>query len=47
MAVPQVTSLSGQRSALRGVEIAERGAHVAPGVFIIGHLAEEGDARPL
>jgi hypothetical protein len=47
MATPQVTSLSDQRSALRGIEIVERGAHAAPGVFIIGHLAEEGDARPL
>jgi hypothetical protein len=47
MVVPQFMSLSGQRSALCGIELTERGAHAAPGVFIIDHLAEEGDARPL
>jgi hypothetical protein len=40
-------SFSGRRGALRGVELIERRAYVAPGIFIIGHLAEEGDARPL
>jgi hypothetical protein len=40
-------SFFGQSSALRIIEITERGAHVAPSVFIIGHLAKEGNARPL
>jgi hypothetical protein len=29
---------------MRIVELAERGAHVASGVFILGHLAEEDEA---
>jgi hypothetical protein len=29
------------------VELAEHSAHVAPGVFILGHLAEENKVRPL
>jgi hypothetical protein len=29
------------------VELAKRGAHAAPGVFILGHLTEENKARPL
>jgi hypothetical protein len=28
------------------VELAEHGAHAAPGVFILGHLAEENKVRP-
>jgi hypothetical protein len=28
------------------VELAERGAHAASGVFILGHLAKEDEARP-
>jgi hypothetical protein len=47
MVASQVMSFSGQRGALRGVELTEHGAHTVPGVFIIGHLAEEGDARLL
>jgi hypothetical protein len=31
---------------MRIVELAERGAHAASGVFILGHLAEENEARP-
>jgi hypothetical protein len=31
---------------MRVVELAERGAHAAPGIFILGHLAEEDEARP-
>jgi hypothetical protein len=31
---------------MRIVEFAERGAHAAPGVFILGHLAEENEAHP-
>jgi hypothetical protein len=30
---------------MRIVELAERGAHAASGVFILGHLAEENEAR--
>jgi hypothetical protein len=28
------------------VELVEHGAHAASGVFILGHLAEEDEARP-
>jgi hypothetical protein len=28
------------------VELAERGARATPGVFILGHLAEENETRP-
>jgi hypothetical protein len=28
------------------IELAEHGAHVAPDLFILGHLAEENEARP-
>jgi hypothetical protein len=31
---------------LRVVELAERGAHAASGVFILDHFAEEDEARP-
>jgi hypothetical protein len=40
-------SFFGQRSTLRIVELTERGSHAAPSVFILDHLAEEDDARPL
>jgi hypothetical protein len=40
-------SFFGQRSTLRIVELTERGAHAAPSIFILDHLAEEDDARPL
>jgi hypothetical protein len=45
--VLQVTSFSVQRDALCSVELTKRGAYAAPGIFIIGHPAEEGDARSL
>jgi hypothetical protein len=32
---------------MRVVELAERGAHAASAVFILGHLAEEDEAHPL
>jgi hypothetical protein len=32
---------------MRVVELVEHGAHVVSGVFILGHLAEEDDARSL
>jgi hypothetical protein len=31
---------------MRVVELAERGAHAASGVFILGHIAEEDEAHP-
>jgi hypothetical protein len=31
---------------MRIVELVERGAHATPGLFILGHLAEENEARP-
>jgi hypothetical protein len=31
---------------LRVVEFVERGAHAAPSIFILGHLAEEDRTRP-
>jgi hypothetical protein len=31
---------------LRIIELAERGAHAAPGIFILGCLAEEDETRP-
>jgi hypothetical protein len=37
----------GRRNSMRIVELAEHGAHAASGVFILGHLAEEDEARPL
>jgi hypothetical protein len=37
----------GQHNSMRVIELAERDAHVASGVFILGHLAEEDEARPL
>jgi hypothetical protein len=47
VAASQFMSFSGRCGALRSVELMEHGAHAAPGAFIIGHLAEEGDAHPL
>jgi hypothetical protein len=38
---------SGRRGALRGVELTKRGAYAAPGIFIVSHLAEERNVRPL
>jgi hypothetical protein len=32
---------------MRVVELAERGTHAMSGVFILGHLAEEDEARLL
>jgi hypothetical protein len=31
---------------MRIIELMERGAHVTSGVFILGHLAEDNEARP-
>jgi hypothetical protein len=40
-------SFSGWCSTLHIAELVERGAHAAPSVYVLGHLAEEDDARPL
>jgi hypothetical protein len=45
MAVPQAMNQPGQRDILRVVELAERHAHVAPGILILGHLVEEYETR--
>jgi hypothetical protein len=37
----------GCRNSVRIIELTERGAHAASGVFILGHLGEEDEARPL
>jgi hypothetical protein len=36
-----------RRKSMRVVELAERGAHAAPGSLLLGHPAEENEARPL
>jgi hypothetical protein len=46
MAVPLAMSKLDRRVSMRVVGLAEHGAHAAPGVFILGHLAEENNARP-
>jgi hypothetical protein len=45
--VSQSMSWLGRRNSVHVVELVERGAHAASGVFILGHLAEEDVARPL
>jgi hypothetical protein len=47
LAAPQSMSWLDRRSSMCVVELAERGAHAASGVFILGHLAEEDEARPV
>jgi hypothetical protein len=37
----------GRRNSMRIVEPVEHGAHAVSGVFILGHLAEEDEVRPL
>jgi hypothetical protein len=37
----------GRCNSMRVVELVERGAHAALGVFVLGHLAKEDEARPL
>jgi hypothetical protein len=46
MAAPLAMSKLDRRVLMRVVELVERGAHAAPGVFILGHLAEKNEARP-
>jgi hypothetical protein len=47
MAAPLAMGKLVWRISMRVIELAEHGAHAASGVFIIGHLAEEDEARPL
>jgi hypothetical protein len=47
MATPLAKSKLVRRVSMRVVELAERGAHAASGVFILGHLAEKDEARLL
>jgi hypothetical protein len=47
MAAPLAVSKLVRRVSMCVVELAERGAHAVSGVFILGHLAEEDEARPL
>jgi hypothetical protein len=47
MATPRVMSKLNRRASLRVVELAEHGAHSVLGVLVLGHLAEENEARPL
>jgi hypothetical protein len=44
MAAPLVMSKLDRRVSMCIVELTERGARAAPGVFILGHLAEENKA---
>jgi hypothetical protein len=46
MAAPLAMSKLHWRVSMCVVELAERGAHAAPGIFILGHLAEENKACP-
>jgi hypothetical protein len=47
MAARRVMSKLNQRASMRIVELAEHGARSTLGVFVLGHLAEENEARPL
>jgi phage head maturation protease len=47
MAAPWVMSKLNRRASLRVVELAEHGARSTLGVLVLGHLAEENEARPL
>jgi hypothetical protein len=44
---PQVTSELGQCVSMHAVELAEHGARTAPVGFVLSHLAEEDETRPL
>jgi hypothetical protein len=46
MAAPLAMSKLNRCVSMCIIELTERGAHAAPGVFILGHLAEENKARP-
>jgi hypothetical protein len=46
MAARLAMSKLNRRVAMRVIELAERGAHTAPGIFILGRLAKENEVRP-
>jgi hypothetical protein len=47
MAALQVMSKLNRHASMRIMELAEHGAHLPLGVLVLGHLAEENEARPL
>jgi hypothetical protein len=47
MAAPQAMSYPGRCDTLRVIELTEHGAHAAPSIFVLDHLAEEDEACPL
>jgi hypothetical protein len=47
MAAPLAMSKLVRRISMRVVELTEHGAHAAPGDFVLSHLAEKNEARPL
>jgi hypothetical protein len=47
MVMPRVMSKLHRCASLRIVELAELGDHSVLGVLVLGHLAEENEARPL
>jgi hypothetical protein len=47
LTAPQSMGWLGRRNSMRVVELAEHDAYAASGVFMLGHLAEEDEARPL
>jgi hypothetical protein len=47
MAAPLAMSELVRRVSRRGLELAERGAHAAPGDFVLGHVAEKNKARSI
>jgi hypothetical protein len=47
VAAPHAMSFSSQRSTLHIVELTERGTHATPIIYVLDHLAEEDNARPL
>jgi hypothetical protein len=47
MAAPLAMSKLNRCISMRVVELAEHGAHSVSGVLVLGHLAEENEARPL
>jgi hypothetical protein len=45
--MPRFMSKLHRRASLRVVELTELGAHSVLGILVLGHLAEENEARPL
>jgi hypothetical protein len=46
MAAPLAMSKLDRCISMHVVGLAEHGAHAAPGIFILSHLAEENEAHP-